>query len=178
MDRRQRKTREAIFRAFRTLLERKRYDHITVRDILEEADIGRSTFYAHFETKDDLLRSLCSGIFYHVFTDLLPQEEDTLDVKNLELKLGHILYHLKENQVNICGIIATDGGGLFMAYFKQYLAQLFSRYMMLFPQEVPEDFLIHHLAGSFAETVKWWVAKNMEPAPETVAGYYMAVAKR
>jgi len=35
--------------------------------------------------------------------------------------------------VNICGIIATDGDGLFMAYFKQYLTQLFSRYTMLFP---------------------------------------------
>ena len=133
MDRRQKKTRDAIFKALRTLMEQKQYSAITVQEIIDEANIGRSTFYAHFETKDDLLRSLCSEIFYHVFTDLLPQEEDTLDCKNLELKLGHILYHLKENQVNICGIIATDGDGLFMAYFKQYLTQLFSRYTMLFP---------------------------------------------
>ena len=178
LDRRQKKTRTAIFMALQVLLGRKPYSAITVQEIIDEANIGRSTFYAHFETKDDLLRSLCSEIFYHVFTDLLPQEEDTLDCKNLELKLGHILYHLKENQVNICGIIAADGDGLFMACFKQYLTQLFSRYTMLFPQEVPEDFLIHHLAGSFAETVKWWVSKNMEPAPETVAGYYMAVVNR
>ena len=178
MDRRQKKTRDAIFKALRTLLEQKPYSAITVQEIIDEANIGRSTFYAHFETKDDLLRSLCSEIFYHVFTDLLPQEEDTLDCRNLELKLGHILYHIKENPVNIRSIITTDGDGLFMAYFKQYLTQLFARYMMLFPQEVPEDFLIHHLAGSFAETVKWWAATNMEPAPETVARYYMAVAKR
>ena len=178
MDRRQKKTRAAIFTALQTLLEQKQYSAITVQEIIDEADIGRSTFYAHFETKDDLLRSLCSEIFYHVFTDLLPQEEDTLDSKNLELKLGHILYHLKEHQVNICGIIAADGDGLFMAYFKQYLTQLFSRYMALFPQEVPEDYLIHHLAGSFAETVKWWVAQNMVPDPETVAHYYMMAAKK
>ena len=113
-----------------------------------------------------------------MFTDLLPQEEDTLDCRNLELKLGHILYHLKENQVNICGIIATDGDGLFMAYFKGYLTQLFSRYTMLFPQEVPEDFLIHHLAGSFAETVKWWVSQDMILDPETVAHFYMMVARK
>jgi len=49
---------------------------------------------------------------------------------------------------------------------------------MRFPLEAPEDFLIHHLAGNFAETVKWWASQNMEPAPENVAGYYMAVAKR
>ena len=177
MDRRQKKTRAAIFKALQVLLECKPYSAITVQEIIDEANIGRSTFYAHFETKDDLLQCLCSDIFHHVFTDLLPQEEDALDCKNLELKLGHILYHLKENQVNICGIIATDGDGLFMAYFKQHLTQLFSRYTMLFPQEVPEDFLIHHLAGSFAETVKWWVAQGMIPDGETVAHFYMMVAK-
>ena len=178
LDRRQKKTRAAIFSALQTLLEQKQYSAITVQEIIDEANIGCSTFYAHFEAKDDLLRCLCSEIFCHVFTDLLPQEEDTLDAKNLELKLGHILYHLKENQVNICGIIATDGDGLFIDCFRQYLAQLFSRYTMLFPRELPEDFLIHHLAGSFAETVKWWASQNMELAPETVANYYMVVVKR
>ena len=177
MDRRQKKTRDAIFKALRTLMEQKTYSAITVQEIIDEANIGRSTFYAHFETKDDLLQTLCSDIFHHVFTDLLPQEEDALDCKNLELKLGHILYHLKENQVNICGIIATDSDGLFMACFKRYLTQLFSRYTILFPLEVPEDFLIHHLAGSFAETVKWWVSQGMLPDPETVAHFYMKVAK-
>ena len=177
-DRRQKKTRAAVFRALQTLLEQKQYSAITVQEIIDEANIGRSTFYAHFETKDDLLQCLCSDIFHHVFTDLLPQEEDTLDCKNLELKLGHILYHLKEHHVNLRGIIATDGDGLFMVYFKQYLKSLFSRYMVLFPQEVPEDFLIQHLAGSFAETVKWWIAHNMEPDCESVAHFYIEVVSQ
>ena len=178
LDRRQKKTRAAIFKALQVLLEQKSYSAITVQEIVDEANIGRSTFYAHFETKDDLLQSLCSDIFHHVFTDLLPQEEDTLDCKNLELKLGHILYHLKENQVNILGILSADANGQFMAYFKQYLTELFTRYAVLFTKEVPEDFLIHHLTGSFAETVKWWVAQHMELPPEAVAGYYISVIKK
>ena len=51
MDRRQRKTREAIFNAFITLLSKKNYNGITVGEIIEVANIGRATFYAHFETK-------------------------------------------------------------------------------------------------------------------------------
>ena len=178
MDRRQKKTRAAIFDALQRLLERKPYHTITVQEIIDEANIGRSTFYAHFETRDDLLRSLCRDIFHHVFTDLLPQEEDTRDSRNLELKLGHILYHLKENQVNIRGIVAADENGQFMAYFKEYLEALFTRYLSLFPEELPEDYLIHHLAGSFSETVKWWVLQELAPAPETVARYYMKAIGR
>ena len=178
LDRRQKKTRAAIFKALQVLLERKPYSAITVQEIIEEADIGRSTFYAHFETKDDLLQSLCSDIFHHVFTDLLPREEANLDFRNLELKLGHILYHLKENQVNIRGILAADGDGQFMSYFKQYLTELFSRYTDLFTKEVPQAFLIHYLAGSFAETVKWWISHQMEPDAEVVAHFYIEVVSQ
>ena len=54
MDSWQRKTRNAIFQAFTRLLEQKTYSSLTVQEIIDEADISRSTFYAHFETKDEL----------------------------------------------------------------------------------------------------------------------------
>ena len=175
MDRRQQKTRTSIYQAFSTLLERKRYENITVQEIIDEANIGRSTFYDHFDTKDELLRSLCTDIFHHVVTDLLPHEEDSLDRKNLELKLGHILYHLRENKLNLKGLLASESGELFLSFFKEYLKDLFERYMDNFQTGVPSDYLLHHLVGSFAETVKWWVAKDMNPAPEEVAGYYISM---
>ena len=69
-----------------------------MQEIIDEANIGRSTFYAHFETKDELLRSMCTDIFHHVFTEQLPQEADhdySAGSKSLELKLGHIYKVLK-----------------------------------------------------------------------------------
>ena len=108
MDRRQQKTRKAIFDALGRLLERKRFENLTVQEIIDEANIGRSTFYAHFETKDDLLKHMCTDIFQHIFTDRLPLETEdpySAGMRNLELKLGHILYHLGENRNNLKGIL-------------------------------------------------------------------------
>ena len=58
MDRRQRKSRQAIFRAFTELLKKESYGKITVQQIIDLGDVGRTTFYTHFETKDDVLRAL------------------------------------------------------------------------------------------------------------------------
>ena len=180
LDRRQKKTRDAIFQAFSRLLEKKRYENITVQEIIDEADIGRSTFYAHFETKDELLRSMCTDIFHHVFSEELPQEADhdySAGSKSLELKLGHILYHLKEHRRDLKGILSRESVELFMWYFKEYLRDLFGRYMADFQAKVPADYLLNHLTGSFADTVKWWITGKQEYTPEEVAGFYMAVIK-
>jgi len=170
MDRRQKKTRKAIFDALSRMLEKKRFEQITVQEIIDEANIGRSTFYAHFETKDDLLKTMCTDIFQHVFTSKLPGEE-TQDA--LEIKLGHILYHLRESKVDLRGILGGESGELFMGYLKQYLRELFGQYLQKFDPAIPKDFLLHHLVGSFAEAVKWWMTEDIKHSPEEVASYYM-----
>ena len=56
MDRRAARTRRSLHQALISLILRKGYDAITVQEIIDEADVGRATFYAHYRGKEDLLR--------------------------------------------------------------------------------------------------------------------------
>jgi AcrR family transcriptional regulator len=56
IDRRVARTRRALYEALIRLIKRKGYAALTVQEIIDEADIGRATFYAHYRGKDDLLR--------------------------------------------------------------------------------------------------------------------------
>lgn len=62
-DRRQQKTRAALQSAFRHLLLGQGYDALTVGAVTALANVGRSTFYEHYRTKDDLLRASIQGPF-------------------------------------------------------------------------------------------------------------------
>ena len=62
-DRRITKTRKAIYNAFLQLLNQKDYEAITVQEIIDLADVGRSTFYSHYESKELLLDELCQNSF-------------------------------------------------------------------------------------------------------------------
>ena len=111
MDRRQQKTRAAIFDAFGSLLEAKSYNRITVQDIIDAANVGRTTFYAHFETKDDLLKALCEELFGHIVSTA----EDRTHTHGLysqqdapESIFCHLLQHLQENGRNILGLLSCE----------------------------------------------------------------------
>src|SRR5258707_4389090 len=56
IDRRVARTQRTLHEALIRLIKRKGYAALTVQEIIDEADIGRATFYAHYRGKDDLLR--------------------------------------------------------------------------------------------------------------------------
>ena len=176
MDRRQQKTRSAIFQAFNKLLEEKHFNNITVQEILDEANIGRSTFYSHFETKDALLKEMCTDIFDHIFSHELHSEtsHDFSASKNgLREKITHLLYHLKDNRGNVLGVLSGESGELFMRYFKEYLMTMFEQYPDCIKRDVPKEFALNHLVGSLGEAVKWWLSTGMKMSPEDVSANYM-----
>lgn len=179
MDRRQRKTREAIFGAFTGLLAEKDFAHITVGEIIERADVGRATFYAHFETKDFLLKELCEELFCHVFDAAAEGREEHRHIFACEAPPSavlHLLRHLQRNDNGILDLLACENNELFLRYFKESLTELIQKQPTLFggkkDEALPEDFWNHHVAATFVETVRWWLANGMKERAEIVADYF------
>jgi len=182
MDRRQQKTQDAIFEAFGSLLSVKSFSKITVQDIIDEANVGRTTFYAHFETKDDLLKKMCEDLFAHVFSDTLDTESThdfSMKTGNPHAMITHILYHLLDNKKNIVGLLTSSSGELFTGFFKQYLNELLAARMLSGVDSgkrgVPYDFLVNHISSSFVGMVQWWIKNRMRQSPEELSNYFMAV---
>jgi len=87
-DRRQKKTQAALQGAFRDLLLAEGYESITIGSVTALADVGRSTFYEHYRTKDDLLRASIYGPFtvLAALVDAAPAD------------LSGLLRHFREHQ--------------------------------------------------------------------------------
>ena len=182
MDRRQIKTRQAIFSAFVKLLETRRYEKITVQEILDEANIGRSTFYAHFETKDELLKAICKELFGHIIDSAMDRTHTHGLYSQGEAPQSvfcHLLQHLQENDNNILGLLSCESSDIFLRYFKDSLNELiqtqFVNHRRRENQDLPQDFLVNHISGSFVEMVLWWLKDRERHTPEELDRYFRSV---
>src|SRR6185436_18505841 len=61
-DRRVARSRRALKEALTDLILEQGYESVTVQDVIDRADVGRSTFYAHFLDKDDLLMAILADV--------------------------------------------------------------------------------------------------------------------
>lgn len=182
MDRRQRKTRESIFSAFTELLSEKDFNHITVGEIIEKADIGRATFYSHFETKDFLLKDFCEELFCHIF-DTEKSEDNhhkhIFDCNSSDSVFLHLFKHLQKNDNNILALLSSQNNELFLRYFKNNLEHLVENHLYIFESEkhknIPCSFLKNHIISTFVETVKWWIDNGMKESPEKITDYFFSV---
>ena len=182
MDRRQRKSREAIFKAFTALLAEKNYNQIAVQEIIDAADIGRTTFYSHFETKDYLLKDLCEELFGHIIDTAMGLPHDHYHYScgsETDSVFLHLLRHLQENDRNILELLSSQNNEIFLPYFKSNLKKLImTQYAdkgVLKNSRLPEDYLVNHISSSFVETVDWWLSRKMKEPPEEITEYFLSV---
>ena len=184
MDRRQKKTRAAIFQAFSSLLAEKHYNQISVQEIIDRANVGRTTFYAHFETKDYLLKNLCEELFGHIIESAMGLSHDHYHYSNdskTDSVFLHLIRHLQENDHHILELLSSQNNDIFLRYFKSNLHQLiitqYAQKGLLATSTLPKDYLVNHIASTFVETVDWWLTHKMQEAPEEITSYFLAVIK-
>ena len=182
MDRRQQKTRAAIFNAFSTLLAKKSYSKITVQEIIDTANVDLTTFYAHFETKDDLLEALCEELFGHIISSAMDctHTHGLYSDRNApESVFCHLLHHLQEDENNILELLSCESSEPFLRYFKDSLNELIQNQFVNQNRknntDIPQDFLVNHISGSFVEMILWWVKGQMKQTPEELDRYFRAV---
>ena len=182
MDRRQRKTREAIFNAFTELLSKKDFNQITVGEIIDSADIGRATFYSHFETKDFLLKEFCQELFCHIFDAENNAGHDHRHIFRCDSSDSvflHLLKHLQKNDNNILVLLSSQNNELFLRYFRSNLENLVESHINLFElqkdKKIPSPFLKNYIVSTFVETIRWWIDNGMKESPEIITEYFLRV---
>ncbi|KGK89210.1 TetR/AcrR family transcriptional regulator [Clostridium sp. HMP27] len=84
------RTRQLIREAFSTLLQKKEFDAITIKDIAQRASINRATFYAHYEDKYALLEEITEQAFYKMIPEeVMYSQEFTDEICNKLILLTH-----------------------------------------------------------------------------------------
>ncbi len=181
MDRRQKKTKTAIYNAFIRLLAQKDFHRITVQEIIDEADVGRATFYAHFETKEYLLKGLCEELFNHILGASEGKSVTSplyADCRANNPVFLHLLRHIQQNDDKLLTLLSCRNNDLFLQYFKAGLQDMLRRQFAtgqaVNKTALPEEFLVDHIASTFIETLTWWVNHPTQPPEDTVA-YFFAV---
>ena len=182
MDRRQRKTREAIFKAFTELLSEKDFNQITVGEIIDNADVGRATFYTHFETKDFLLKEFCEELFCHIFdaeNNSGHEHKHIFECDGSDSVFLHLLQHLRKNDNNILTLLSSQNNELFLRYFRSNIEILVEEHLNIFePQRhkiIPLPFWKNYIVATFVETIRWWIKNDMKESPEILTNYFFKV---
>jgi len=177
-DRRIEKTRTAIYQALSDLLQEKRYANITIQEIIDRANVGRTTFYQHFTDKDALLSNCIETIFEslsgHLTEQVPPNHESRI------IPVAELLTHIMENRRLINGILMSESGELLFDKFKSYWSKKIEPYLLAHlpngkQPKVPIDILTNYVTSSLIELLKWWNKSGEEYTPKQMEEYFFAL---
>ncbi len=114
-DRRVRRTRKQVLDAFGDLVFTDRYERISVSDIADRANVGRSTFYENFENKEDVLRQALSAVFEPL--------ADALTTRHDPGRLLRIVEHLADAPVRASGLLTGRPRATTTAHLSELIAE-------------------------------------------------------
>ena len=166
-DRRVRRTTQGLTHALVALVDEKRYDAITIQDLLDRADVGRSTFYSHYRSKDDLLLKSFERLL-----DRLDQAIDRDDPTRGRMApvrelFGHVgkfrSFHKELIRVHMLDRLYQTG--------TNQLSRTVARRLAALPHtpgavSVPAPIVARAHAGALFALLRWWVEHDTPYSPE------------
>jgi len=171
-DRRVRRTQELLHRALISLALEKNYDSITIQEILDRADIGRSTFYAHFKGKDELL---IPGI--HELRDTLGSaiQSEQSPSKHHEAIVDFSLamfQHASEYREVYHALLNTQGWPIFRQRLEEMVDEIIRRECKAEIQrvkeadsDVPVDLFVSYVTAAYFSVLTWWLGRRSRLTP-------------
>ncbi len=175
-DRRSRRTRQLVSSAMMELLSEKRYEAITVQDILDRAGIGRSTFYSHYFDKEDVHASMMEQMIEKMNQQLSERHAGQGIVPSLEL-FQHIQQDRQQFQAMVGGPTGERLWEMMQTALGRHIEQaLISACEDTSPPSIPLTVVSAYLAGAFLNLIKWWLKVGMPCAPEEMDRIFRQLA--
>lgn len=172
-DRRIQKTQRLLREALNSLIHEKSYDSIVVDEILNRADVGRSTFYTHFRNKDELLVSGMEDMLRSVQPAGLPSSAKRYE-KIIWFSLP-IFEHIDRQRRTRKVRIGTRGRAIIHEHLQKVLAELIAddvgkvyEVRRKTPDQMPPDLFVQYLASTFLLVLNWWVESRSSIPPKEV----------
>jgi len=164
LDRRVRRTRTAILRALISLMREKGYDAVTVTDIIDRADVGRSTFYTHFTDKSDVLDESLDGL-----GEFLRAQRDAGGGRLFAFSLA-MFEHAEEQRPLLQGLLGHRGGAVVHDRITRLLADLVREEVAALTAgrqpAVPADLIVSGVVGVYLALLARWIDDSERRTPQ------------
>jgi AcrR family transcriptional regulator len=172
-DRRSRRTRLTLIQALIELLSSKQYDQITIKEIVDKANVGRSTFYAHFMDKNHLLESGFESMLDTLAEQIVLDEDTGYPSLDTTMLFRHGQGHFNLYRALIWGsgfdLVSHKGHAALSEKIEQRLSPLMMGKDLTV---VPIPILAYSLAGSLLILYKWWLENKMPYPPERMNDFF------
>lgn len=190
-DRRIQRTRQSLRTALMELIKEKDYDALSIEEITERANVGRTTFYLHYKDKDDLLMEEFTTTIYErvqtlseiPFSVWLPvsknDDENNKPLQPLLLVFQHIhdhseLYYLLLQSANSNRIVERIRKVSTDAIIKFVETKMETDPIPVL-SEVPIEFFAAFFSGALLSIVNWWIKEDMHHTPEEVTDMFRSL---
>jgi AcrR family transcriptional regulator len=169
-----------LHEAFASLIREKPYDSIAVKEILDRANVGRSTFYTHFRDKDDLLVSGIHDMLRAVYATELKTSDKRYE-RIIRFSLP-IFEQIDQHRQSGAAKMDTRARAILHERLQQVLAELIADDVKKdlhgrgkSARQIPPDLLVKYVASAFILVLNWWVESDSQLPPKEVNDLFRAL---